>query len=46
VSLTDYVAPCPFVICLCSVIVVIVIITFVFLVDAVAIFDIRRILIV
>ena len=45
-SLSDYVAPSPLVICLCSVIVVIVLITFVFLVNSVAIFDIRRILIV
>ena len=46
VSLADYVAPSPLVICLCSVIVVIVFISLVFLVYTVAIFDIRRIIIV
>jgi hypothetical protein len=46
VFLSGYVAPCALMIWLCSVIVLIVLISLIFLVNSVAIFDIRRILIV
>ena len=46
VFLSDYLAPSPLVICLCSVIIVIILISFVFLIYAVAIFDIGSVLVV